>query len=231
MNWSTSASNGSIPSLGAQRSKSLARAGVPAGEIAERSLRRSYSCSTFRRSPGRAGSVACLRALAWIEGFSSAAHDEVAGVEQLAFPAAVVEVEDRPGLLCEVRVAREDPGAVVPRRIASSDSQRHTVTPEICSTIPRATASRASSEEDHREAARPSRRAARTPTRSPQRAPVGGKAGGLPRRGRSSRPAKRCSKNRFRHCDTTSRPQAQPGGSRSLRSPSAGNDGSELAPL
>ena len=34
--------------------------------------------------------------------------------------------------------------------IASSDSQRHTVTPEICSQIPRATASRASSVDDHR---------------------------------------------------------------------------------
>jgi hypothetical protein len=35
----------------------------------------------------------------------------------------------------------------------------------------------------------------------------GGKVGGLPRRGRSSRPARRCSKNRLRHCETTSRLQ------------------------
>ena len=34
--------------------------------------------------------------------------------------------------------------------IASSDSQRQTVTPEICSQMPRATASRASSEDDQR---------------------------------------------------------------------------------
>jgi hypothetical protein len=34
--------------------------------------------------------------------------------------------------------------------IASSDSQRHTVTPEICSQIPRATTSAASSGDDHR---------------------------------------------------------------------------------
>ena len=34
--------------------------------------------------------------------------------------------------------------------IASSDSQRQTVTPEICSQIPRAIASRASSDDDQR---------------------------------------------------------------------------------
>jgi len=39
--------------------------------------------------------------------------------------------------------------------IASSDSQRQTVTPEICSQIPRVTASRASSDADHRDKGTP----------------------------------------------------------------------------
>ena len=39
--------------------------------------------------------------------------------------------------------------------MASSDSHRQTVTPEICSTIPRATASRASSCEDQRDSGTP----------------------------------------------------------------------------
>jgi hypothetical protein len=39
--------------------------------------------------------------------------------------------------------------------IASSDSQRQTVTPLICSTIPRATASRANSVEDQRDSGTP----------------------------------------------------------------------------
>jgi hypothetical protein len=39
--------------------------------------------------------------------------------------------------------------------IASCDSHRQTVTPEICSTIPRVIASRASSEEDQRDSGTP----------------------------------------------------------------------------
>jgi hypothetical protein len=90
--------------------------------------------------------------------------------------------------------------------IASSESQRQTMTPETCSQIPRATTSAASSQDDQRARAPRYLRAARTPGESPQPAPEGEKVGGLPRRGRSSRPAKRCSKNRFRRCETTSRP-------------------------
>jgi hypothetical protein len=51
--------------------------------------------------------------------------------------------------------------------------------------------------------------------------PEGGKTGGLPRRGRSSSPAKRCPKNRFRHFETTSRPQRNRAAIWSLPSPSA----------
>jgi len=48
-------------------------------------------------------------------GFRVGADDHVAGLKQLAFPAPRVQVEHRAGLLKEVRVAREDPRAVLPR--------------------------------------------------------------------------------------------------------------------
>src|SRR4051812_11719913 len=47
-------------------------------------------------------------------GFLVGAHDVVARVQPLALPAARVEIEDRAGLLGEVRIAREDPRAVLP---------------------------------------------------------------------------------------------------------------------
>ena len=48
-------------------------------------------------------------------GFLVAADDVVAGMQELAFPPAGVEIEDSAGLGGELGVAREDPGAVLPR--------------------------------------------------------------------------------------------------------------------
>jgi hypothetical protein len=59
--------------------------------------------------------VGCLRALAWIGGLLVRADNEIAGFEQLPLPAALVPLEDPAGLLAELWVAGEDPGAVVPR--------------------------------------------------------------------------------------------------------------------
>lgn len=72
--------------------------------------------------------------------------------------------------------------------IASSASQRQTVAPESSQTIPRATAARAISLLEKRESGSPlaagsSQASAFTSART-----SGGKAGGLPRRGRSSSP-------------------------------------------
>src|SRR5215211_2933920 len=47
-------------------------------------------------------------------GLGVGADHAVAGLKQLAFPAALVEVEDRAGLLKKLRVAREDPRALLP---------------------------------------------------------------------------------------------------------------------
>ncbi len=47
--------------------------------------------------------------------FRVRADHTIAGLQQLALPAARIQVEHPPGLLKEVRVAREDPRAVLPR--------------------------------------------------------------------------------------------------------------------
>jgi hypothetical protein len=56
-----------------------------------------------------------MRAHAWIEGFLVGADDEVPAVQELAVPAAGVEVEHRPGAFGEARIGGEDPRAVLPR--------------------------------------------------------------------------------------------------------------------
>jgi hypothetical protein len=43
------------------------------------------------------------------------ADDELAGVQEPAFPSALVEVEHRARLLQEVGIGREHPGAMLPR--------------------------------------------------------------------------------------------------------------------
>src|ERR1035437_5402603 len=60
--------------------------------------------------------------------------------------------------------------------IASWDSHRHTVTPEICLSIPRVIASRASSEEDQREGGPPLRTRRRQPIPIPSARRGGGKS-------------------------------------------------------
>jgi len=73
---------------------------------------RSYSCSTSCPPPGagRADAAAGLD-----RGLGVGADHQVAGLEQLALPATLVEVQPPPGLLQGVGVAGEDPPAVLPR--------------------------------------------------------------------------------------------------------------------
>jgi hypothetical protein len=79
----------------------------------------------------------------------------LAGMQPPARPATLVEIEHPAGLLPEVRIAGEYHERHAHGRIASSLSQRHTVVPETRQTIPRATASRASSAPDQRDSGRP----------------------------------------------------------------------------
>jgi hypothetical protein len=83
------------------------------------------------------------------------ADDVVAGVQALALPAAGVEIEDRPALAAKFGSRGKIHERCCQGLMASSVSHRQPVTPEICLAIPRAIASRASSEEDHRNSGTP----------------------------------------------------------------------------
>jgi hypothetical protein len=72
-------------------------------------------------------------------------------IERLDAIGGGAAVEDRPGALGEQRARGKIQERCCHGLTASSDSHRQTVTPEMCSTIPRVIDSRASSEEDQRE--------------------------------------------------------------------------------
>jgi hypothetical protein len=76
-------------------------------------------------------------------------------MEQLALPAPLVEIEDRAGPLREAGSRGKIQERCCQGLIASADSQRQTVTSLIRSTIPRLTASRASSAADQRDSGTP----------------------------------------------------------------------------
>ena len=65
--------------------------------------------------------------------------------QRFALPPAGIEIENAPGLQGEVRVAREDPPAVLPGADGILVSQRHTVLPLMVATSPLRCASRAMS--------------------------------------------------------------------------------------
>jgi hypothetical protein len=112
-------------------------------------------------------------------------------------------------------------GAVLPRLDRFLRQPAPDGHPEVGSQMPRVITSAASSEEDHRASATWLSAGRSHARRITSARTGGGKVGGLPRRGRSSKPARRCSKNRFRHCETTSRPQRSCAAIWSLRIPSA----------
>src|SRR3954469_13188475 len=95
------------------RSGELGAAHVPRGQVAQRP--RAFVLVLDQLPiPASCGGLAGVLARARLDrGLLVGAHDEIAGLEQLALPAARVEVEDPAGLRGELRVAREDPRAVV----------------------------------------------------------------------------------------------------------------------
>src|SRR6266511_185475 len=82
---------------------------VPAGQVAQRALALVLVLDLLRLA-GSGGQRRLLARSGLDRGLLVGADDVVARMQQLAFPAALVEVEHAAGLL-EPRVAREDPGA------------------------------------------------------------------------------------------------------------------------
>lgn len=88
--------------------------GVPGREVAEGAF--AFVLVLDFLAFAAAGGTGPGRALARLDrGLLIGADDVVAGMQAFVLPGAGVEVEDRSGALCEQRVAREDPGAVLPR--------------------------------------------------------------------------------------------------------------------
>ena len=116
MNCSTSASNGTIPSLVVAAVKQLRAACVPGREVAQRAAPVVLVLDALPASDGGRGGQRRVLAVTGLDRWLLiAAHDVVAGVQQLALPPAGVEVKDPAGLGGEVGIAGEDPGAVPPR--------------------------------------------------------------------------------------------------------------------
>ena len=116
MNCSTSCVERDDPVLGCAAVEQLRAAGVPGGQVAERALAFVLVLDALAALDGGGGGQRRVLAAPGLDrGLLVAADDVVAGMQQLAFPAAGVEVKDAAGLGGEVGVAREDPGAVLPR--------------------------------------------------------------------------------------------------------------------
>ena len=109
MSWS----NGLMPSLGGAAVEDLGAAGVPGGQVAERSfafvLVLDLEALAVARWAGGGDPFARLN-----RGFLVGADDVIAGMQTLALPGAGVEIQDRCGALGEQGVPWEDPGALLP---------------------------------------------------------------------------------------------------------------------
>ena len=84
MNCSTSASNGTIPSIGSAAIEQLRALGVPRGQVAKRSLAVVLVLDALSALDAGRGGQRRVFALAGLDrGFLVAADDVVAGVQQL----------------------------------------------------------------------------------------------------------------------------------------------------
>src|SRR3954454_6113274 len=113
MTRQTRRSKAAIPPLGLGAAHDPASPHVPGIEVADRAAPLVLVLDALATPVGgwRAGVDPCP---GLDRGLGVGADHAVAGLKQLAFPAALVEVEDRAGLLQEVGVAREDPRALLP---------------------------------------------------------------------------------------------------------------------
>lgn len=191
---STSASKGSIPFLGEQRSRILAHLASQRPDRTARPRARSLAGAGARRPAARLAHPGLDR------GFLVGA-DHVIAARASVPGRALIEVEDRSRPRPEPRVARKDPGAAVPRanRILGQPTPHGGA--EELGDDPRLTASSAGERLTSGERDAPlRRRLARH--RLDLRHLRGGKRLGRPAGKRSSKPARPSSKKRFRHSDT-----------------------------
>jgi hypothetical protein len=106
---------GDDPILGGAAVKQLGAARVPRRQVTQRAASLVLVLDALPALDARCRGERWMLAVAGLDrGFLITAHDVVAGVQQLAFPAAGVQVEDPAGLGGEVGIAREDPAAVLP---------------------------------------------------------------------------------------------------------------------
>src|SRR5207253_9071255 len=100
--------------LGLAASDHAAAAHVPGIEVAERAHPLVLVLDQLPAAGARRGARVDARSRL-DRGLRVGADHHLTWLEQPALPAALVEIEHPPGLLQEVRVAREDPGALLPR--------------------------------------------------------------------------------------------------------------------
>ena len=112
---STNRPNGSMPVLASQRPMTQPAPDVPGRQVLQGPAPLVLVLDPRRPRPGP-GPSAGMAADARLDArLLVGADDAVSRVERLALPRARVQVEDPPGLLGELRVAREDPVLVPPR--------------------------------------------------------------------------------------------------------------------
>src|SRR5258706_1657996 len=144
MTWATSRPNGSIPVLGSQRPKTLARCTSRAARYCT-APPRVYSNSVRGRRPGAAGTEAWRRTRAWMEAFSSALSTEASSPR--GWPSRTLAYRSRtpPALAAKAGSRGKIHDRTRHGLIASADSHRQIVVPETDATMPCCTAARARS--------------------------------------------------------------------------------------
>ena len=214
---STSRPKGSMPVAGSQRPNTLARWTSQAARY-WRAPPRSYSCSTRVARRGAGPRLSWRRTRACIEVFSSEETTKSRFPSGFApFPGVEVEHPRRFGL--EVGIARKIHERCRQGLMASSESQRQIVAPEISATMPRSLTSARMSGTYSRLSGTHSRLGSSQAKDLTATTTSGGKDPGSTAAGRSSRPASPCSKKRFRHFETITRLVSSRGAISSLSSP------------
>src|SRR5438093_7603443 len=189
-------------------------ANVPGRQVRPRSAAPVFVFHAHRLPGGRwETGVATLARLD--AGLLVGAQNAIGGVEPPATPPPGIEIQDASGLVDEGRVAREDPAAVVPR----PDGVLRQPPPQggLSHRGDEPTAEHFALDFGEAEARERQPQFVRKFTSQGldlNHGPGGGKRGGRPCLGNSSRPARRCSKYRLRHLLTTWRGRVEALGTR-----------------